>query len=82
MGRSVTPPVRVEIVDQSGYKWQTAFPFKPTFQNFVSWINTFDESVLRGVNAHLGADSVIASARLVSQRKVNRGEILQSYKRD
>jgi hypothetical protein len=79
MGRSITPPVRVEVIDRSGYKWQTVFPFSPTHKNFVEWINTFDQSVLTGVNKHLGPDCIIASATLVSQRRVNKGEILQSY---
>lgn len=79
MGRSVTPPVRIEIEDRSGYKWQTRFPFSPSHKNLVEWITTFDQSVLTGVNKHLGPDSVISSAKLVSQRRANKGEILQSY---
>ena len=79
MRRSITPPVRVEVTDMSGYKWQTAFPFSPSHKNLLAWITTFDESVLTGVNKHLGPNSVIAKAKLISQKRINSGEILQSY---
>lgn len=79
MGHSTTPSARIEIEDVSGHKWQTAFPFSATHKNFVTWITTFDQSVLTGVNKHLGPDSMIASAKLISQKRNNAGEVLQSY---
>lgn len=76
MGRSVTPASRVEVIDASGYRWATPFPFRATTKNLIEWAHTFNHSVTEGVNKHLGAESLIASAKIISQRGSTRGQVL------
>lgn len=68
MGSSRTPTYRIEILDQSGYKMQMGFPFRPTMKNLRAWVEQFNKSVVEGHNKHLGACAVLTYARVVRQR--------------
>ena len=68
MGMSKTATYRIEITDQSGYRWQTEFPFRPTMANLRAWVEQFNKSVIEGHNKHLGACSLLSYARVVRQR--------------
>jgi hypothetical protein len=76
MGRSVTPKYRLEVVDQGGYKWQTAWSHRATKQNLETFVTQFNQSVLEGHNKHLGSDSIIHTAKLVCQKGQNYGATL------
>lgn len=76
MGRSVTPAHRVEVIDQTGLKWQTVFQGRATEANLKSWILAFNASVVSGHNSHLGAGAQVAQARLVAQKGARRGEVV------
>lgn len=79
MGRSITPANRIEIVDLSGYKWQTAFEGKATLENLKTWVLNFNNSVSFGHNAHLGENAKVRSAQLVSQKGPKRGQVVVEY---
>lgn len=68
MGSSKTPTYRIEIIDKSGYKWQTSFPFRPTLKNLKDWVSHFNQSVVDGYNKGLGEGALVSYARIVRQR--------------
>lgn len=76
MGHSVTPANRVEVVDQAGYKWQTAFKGRATLEGLSSWVKAFNSSVVNGHNSHLGPQGQIAHAKVISQKGARRGETI------
>ncbi len=80
MGYSKTPAYRIEIIDQSGYKWQAAFDLKATQANLAAWISKFNYSVTEGINKHLGEGAKVSEAYLVSQKGVKRGQVVAQIK--
>lgn len=76
MGRVTTPKHRIEILDQSGCTWATPFPFRASDKALKTWVTTFNESLANGVNKHLGDESRIVAARIISQKGANRGQVV------
>lgn len=73
-----TPPYRIEVVDQSGYKWSTPCDYTGFF-SIKYWVDAFDASIQNGVNKHLGTSATIRTAKLIDQKT---GRITQSYTRE
>ena len=76
MGRTTTPKHRIEILDQSGYSWATSFQFRATDATLKSWVTEFNNALNEGVNKHLGEESRIVAARIVSQKGANLGQVV------
>lgn len=76
MGGSRTTKYRVEVLDRSGYKWATAFPFKASQKNLETWAETLSESILRGVNQHLGEGALPVRVQLIAQKGPKYGQVV------
>ncbi len=85
MGRSTTPPYRIEIVGKSGMPCKMAWRLqaqygipgygKPTNANLAKWVAGFNESMQPGgANAHV--NDPVQTAKLVRQSS---GETVATY---
>lgn len=76
MTKSLTPTYRIEVTDVSGQKHKLAFPFRATQKSIMYYVDSYNRSILYGVNSHLGKEALLTSAKVIAQKGSRRGEVV------